>query len=213
MAARKHAIDDVSELRILLSPMIRMWDGRECVQAMLAGNGQWRQMEWPGFYGEYEAQRLLSKSRFRVGETFGHVQFDFKGNINWDIKVHCEGTSACPLNDVEAVDASIAAHGLHGLIVVRARCLYDEDGLFKAWHDDLKGGQSKYVQEARARGARSRTRKRAAVISSISFITIDASRAAEMNEFQKGMRNADGTPRRAKYLLSATQLHEWSEPD
>ena len=204
-----HVADDAMELRALLAPLVGHWDGKACIEQMRRADFQWRQMEWPGFYGEMRARDALAGSRFTVGETYRHVTFDFKGHINWDVKVHCDHSPASPLNDVVAVDESIASHGTHGLIIIEGECTLDGTGAFKAWHDALKGRVSDYELERIARGARSRARKTAVDIIRIAMVPLTRENIGRLGRFQRGMRNADGSLRNEKYQISRELIADY----
>lgn len=201
--------DDAAELRALLAPLVGHWDGKACIEQMKRADFQWRQMEWQGFYGEMRARDTLAGSRFTVGETYGRVTFDFKGHINWDVKVHCNHSPASPLNDVLAVDESIARHGTHGLIIIEGECTLDHTGAFKAWHDALKGGVSDYEVERIARGAPSRARKTAVEITRIAMVPLNRENIGRLGRFQRGMRNADGSLRNEKYQISRELIADY----
>jgi len=48
------------------------------------------------------------------------------------------------LNDKIAMDSSITEHSFHGEIIALFQPEYDDDGTFKEWHSNLKGGKSRY---------------------------------------------------------------------
>jgi hypothetical protein len=67
---------------------------------------------------------------------------------------------------------------------------------------------SKYVEERKKRGAPSRRRKSSAKVQDFLFLFFNGFEDLEkaknegwLAEFQKGMRNADGSPRREKYRV------------
>ena len=200
--------DDAIELRRRLAPLIGHWDGKTCIEQMKRADFQWRQMEWAGFYGEMAVRDALSGSRFTTGETIGRVTFDFKGYINWDVKVHCNQSPSAPLNDVRAIDESIARYGVHGLIIIEGECQIDRTGSFKAWHDALKEGVSAYEENRIARGAPSRARKAAVDTVRIALVPLTSSTVGRLGRFQGGMRNADGSPRNVKYKISRKMISE-----
>ncbi len=201
--------NDAAELTELLAPLVGHWDGKTCIEQMKRADFQWRQMEWAGFYGEMRVRDALEGSRFTGGDTFGNVTFDFKGHINWDVKVHCNHSRASPLNDVRAVDESIDWHGTHGLIIIEGECQLDHSGAFKAWHDALKGGVSAYEVERVARGARSRARKTALDVTRIALVPLTRENISRLGRFQGGMRNADGSRRNEKYQISKRLIIEY----
>ena len=152
---------------------------------------------------------MTSKIGFSAGPSFGRTQFDLLIEHVWDLKVHPENASSrMILNDQEAVDSCIEAWGGFGFVVVVGNAEYDESGAFKAWHDVLKGGTSKYEKDRVERGAPSRRRKIAFAPTGIKALYFSSRSDLErgLNErwislFQTGMRNSNGNPRRAKYQI------------
>jgi hypothetical protein len=205
-------IRDIGELRDALRKIPANWDGMEAILEMKnAGHQHWRQMEWIGFYAQYKLEKLLPPNgRIRFpGDVYGNMSFDFAGVINWDLKVHPNDKKDATLNDFEAINASIDENGSHGCVVVCVDCQYDAYGApFKHWHDELKGGVSKYEKERVARGAKSRRRKTLAVVTDIIFIQLNTKRVQQLKITQKGWRNSNGKPRRAKYAIKHQQIAE-----
>lgn len=98
-------------------------------------------------------------------------------------------------------------------MIVHGHAVFDRTGQFKLWHDAQKGGVSSYETNRVARGANSRVRKMAFELTRIQAIFFPS--VADLNVgrhhgwvdgFQEGMRNADGTPRRAKYALVTDRI-------
>jgi hypothetical protein len=109
---------------------------------------------------------------------------------------------------LRAIDRCIADFGVIGFILAVGTVVRDEDGSFKAWHDKLKGGVSRYERERVERRAPSRVRKKSFAVENYLTFALnsdDISRGISegwlKDSFQKGMRNADGSPRRAKYSV------------
>jgi hypothetical protein len=203
---------DILELRKTLQRFPPRWDGMQAIIEMKnAGDRHWRQMEWIGFFAQYKLEKLLqTDSRIRFpGKTYGNMSFDFAGCINWDLKVHPNDKGSAILNDCEAIDASIAEHGSHGCVVICVDCAYDaDDAAFKRWHDEVKGGVSNYEKERVTRGAKSRRRKTLAIVTDFVFIQLNALNVKELKIAQKGWRNSNGKPRRAKYSIKHHQIAE-----
>ena len=166
-------------------------------------------MEWIGFYGEMIAANALRDYCQIPGDKYGRVSFDAFRDINWDLKVHPNTQNQAILNDAEAMDLSYGEYGHHGLIILCVDCAYDEDGAFKAWHDQLKGGTSRYEQQRVARNAPSRKRKIAASLTEVALVVLDKERCRQLSKFQEGMRNSNGTPRRPKYAISHAQIAQF----
>lgn len=198
---------DVALLTAALSPLPTRWDGREAILELQRRDYNWRQMEWIGFYFEILCRDRIA-DEFRIpGEKYGNVSFDCRRSINWDMKASAIKTDRhiAVLNDIAATDASIAAHGAHGVIMALADVEYnDENRAFQKWHSELKGGLSKYERERIARNATSRYRKTRAVLRQILFLLITAENSANLGMYAQG-RNADGAPRNPKYQLDIAE--------
>lgn len=194
------------------------WDGKESILAMKdGGSRQWRQMEWIGFYFEFLCNKLLSAhdsySTMMNDErcAYGNTQFDGFLEIPWDYKVHAKNTSnhTVVLNDYEAIKSVIKKYGSVGVIVAIGEAEYnDENRFFQTWHNNLKGGVSDYEKDRIRRGVPSRRRKTKFTLQQILFIQINESVLKKTGLFQKGFRNADGSPRRKKVLLDLENLSD-----
>jgi len=200
---------------ILLEKLPQHVDGKDAILELKEADYQWRQMEWIGWYYEYKMFSILSETLGGGrGPAYGNMTFDYRRHLVWDLKAHPKhtnkGTPNEPmiLNDQEAVESCVAENGGVGFIVVKGEAQFDNSGEFKIWHDILKGGTSAYEHERIRRGATSRMRKVAFDIDSIDAYFIEDQSVLDrgieegwLKFFQKGMRNADGSPRRAKYAL------------
>ncbi len=212
-STRAEAILIAQHLIAALPPYV---DGREAIVEMRdSGSRHWRQMEWIGFYLEFLMEtKVVPALGLQVGPTFGKTTFDYELRHVWDLKTHPVSTPTAPMNDQQAVRNCITRHGGLGFLIVEVDAEYDDDlGTFKAWHDQIKGKRSSYESERIARGAPSRRRKssfRPTSILAIYFASLeDLQRGlAEtwLSEFQKGMRNSDGSPRRAKFMITPSQV-------
>ncbi len=173
-------------------------------------------MEWIGWYFEFKAYKLLkTKCGGDRGPKYGRTQFDYRLKNVWDFKAHPtngSSTSSIIINDKEAVDRCIAQYGGLGVVIAIGAADYDTDGGFKAWHDGLKGGISDYERARKARSAPSRIRKIAFNLLEYLFLWLegetirDGLRGGWISLFQQGMRNADGSPRRAKYQVNLDRV-------
>jgi hypothetical protein len=195
-------------------------DARTAINSMrLGGSRNWKQMEWIGFYPEFWFENRLSISLDAShGPRFGNMTFDIKRRYVWDLKAHSTGGSGwAPLNDIEAIRACIDRFDGVGFLVISGPCTYDEDGSFKAWHDELKGGQSDYSRRIADRGARSRRRKTSFSpdhLIAFRFSTQDqldqAMTEGWVKGFQEGMRNSNDTERRKKVMVDLMRIGKWS---
>ena len=173
-----------------------------------AGNKQWRQMEWIGFYFQFPCEQYLADLfKFQV-PRYGNASFDGFYQFPFDFKAHAINTSShkIPVNDREAIECGIRDYGSVGLIVAVGNAVYDENWIFYKWHEELKGKRSKYVLENVKRGAWSRLRKFSMTLKQISIIEINKKTLEDCGSFQTGFRNSDGSPRREKVLIDLEKL-------
>ena len=188
------------------------WDGKTAILHMRdAGSRHWRQMEWIGFYFQFLCEHALSAIADIPGPRYGNVEFDAFCEIPWDFKAHAINTSSHQVivNDSEATASAIQEYGAVGLILALGEVVYnDEQRTFQAWHEEVKGGQSKYTKDRIKRGAWSRRRKVSFDLEQISFIKITDETLVKCGSFQQDFRNADGSPRRAKVLIDLEELDE-----
>ncbi len=207
-SATGHRIGD-----LLLSQMRGRWDGRVCVEYLRRFDYQWRQMEWIGWYFEQRARSVLVEALGGgPGPCYGNVEFDYACDGVWDFKAHPTNQAAgwAYLNDVEAVRTCVHEHRHLGWVIAHGTADYDATGTFKAWHDALKGKTSAYEVERIRRGAKSRRRKVAFSLEGVAVVEfhgrddLDAAvRAGWLREdMQERQRNADGSPRAAKYGIN-----------
>lgn len=197
-------------------------DGRECVEEMKANlSKNWRQMEWMGFYLEEKSRSMLIDAiGGSAGPEYGNTKIDYVNEYVWDIKTHSlfdkngKYEPEAILNDTEAMERAIDEYGSMGFVMFLVEPEWDVDGSFKKWHDQLKGETSEYVKKRIERGAPSRIRKRACMISRIFIFRLDRESLARgmsdgwLKGFQKGMRNADGSPRRSKVNVLIDKISE-----
>jgi len=190
----------------------KFWDGRQSILEMReSGYPHWKQMEWIGFYFQFLCERYLSGIMKIPGPKFGKVEFDGFYFIPWDFKAHAINTSSHQIivNDSEAIANGIKTYNSVGLILALGKVLYnDEDRTFQKWHEELKGGKSKYELERIKRGAWSRLRKVSFDLQQISFIKITDETLVKCGSFQEDFRNSNGSPRKAKVLLDLEQIDE-----
>jgi len=209
MATLHQSNNEADLLKNKLQGLSKNWDGKNCIVEMKDNhNRNWRQMEWIGFYAEYAIRKLLNnQDNIKLqGDTFGRVVFDLGGTINWDIKAHPNSSASAILNDCEATNLSIAKNKYHGLIILCVDCEFDSTGLFKQWHDHLKGGKSDYEIARVARGAPSRKRKVSAKLTDINLILLSDENINQLGKAQEGWRNSDGGERRAKYSIKHNDI-------
>lgn len=163
-----------------------------------------------GFLLEFLCQNFFSEIIEIPGKKYGRTEFDAFCEISWDFKSHAANTTSHTVitNDTEAIANTIKEFGNYGIILAIGEVEYnDEERTFKKWHDDLKEGISKYETSRINRGAMSRRRKTEFVLSEIHFICFDSHTLLECSgTFQKGFRNADGSPRREKVTVNIRKI-------
>ncbi len=197
--------------QVLARDLPKIWDGQKCILELKKGDYQWRQMEWIGWYNEFKARQVVRASLGGGdGPRYGNTAFDYHRECVWDFKVHPMGDPWTILNDQEAIESCITDYGAAGFVVTLGDAKYnDTAGTFKRWHDALKGRISRYEQERIARGAPSRRRKVLFRVTGFVTFIFDGPAVVQgglrdgwLKKFQEGMRNADGSPRRPKYMIN-----------
>ncbi len=201
----------IQALRAACRRMPSVWDGRSSIIEMKEfGSRQWKQMEWMGWYFEFLCQRELEGILVMPGKKYGGTEFDAFGRMSWDFKAHAANTQSHMViaNDTEAIEKTLDDYGYYGLVLAIGEVEYnDEKRTFKTWHDSLKGGMSDYEVKRINRGAMSRRRKTAFVLSEIHLICLNEEMLNECSgSFQKGFRNADGSPRRSKIKIDISKI-------
>lgn len=196
-------VNDTLAAKRALSTLPTEWDGRKCILELKAADYNWRQMEWWAFYFEYCCRRSLAGEFRMPGDKIGTVSFDAKRSVNWDFKATAIKTDnhRSILNDVSAMDETLRKYGSHGLIVAMCDVEYnDTSRTFQKWHENLKGGKSRYELEREQRTEMSRYRKTCATLREILFLTINSNNVNLLDLHHQG-RNSNGEPRPAKYML------------
>lgn len=220
---RNGVIEEAKSIRHTLQKNISsIWDGKESILELKEVDYQWRQMEWIGFYFEYKAFATLKKNLDgQVGPRIGSTLFDYRRTFVWDFKSHPINSSSnwVITNDCEAVNICIEKYDGTGLIIAMGEAEYnDEDGSFRHWHSVLKGGPSDYVKKRKKRGASSRRRKTRFAVLDYLIIFLESKEDIERaidegwlsGDAQVGWRNADGSPRRAKYKIKVDSIGDWA---
>ncbi len=188
----------------------KIWDGKECILFM-KDNGctQWRQMEWPGFYFQFMCERILGQDGYMQvpGPLYGNVEFDGFKIIPWDFKAHsidaAKGDNGkVPTNGYNESLQAIDQYGTIGFIIMTGESAYDDENQsFKKWHDQLKGGISKYEKERIRRTSRSRRRKINFIPKELTFVFVDQENISSCGKFQANFRNSNGVARNSKIML------------
>ena len=204
-------VDTAESLRLASRNIPKIWDGRNAILEMKEGGSKnWKQMEWMGFYFEFLCHMHFDGIIDMPGKKYGNTEFDAFSEISWDFKTHAANSTSHRVitNDAEAIVNTIADYGYYEMILAIGEVEYnDEERTFKKWHDDLKNGISAYEKNRINRGAMSRLRKTEFILSEIHFASFDVEALGECgSSFQKGFRNADGSPRREKVTINIRKV-------
>lgn len=194
-----------------LSQMPNKWDAREVYSDWKNTNSSYlRQTEWIGWRFQELCECYLKQTRMFdfTKQRYGHADFDAFAEIPWDYKAHSrqnskgQQTRKIPGTDKRATLQAIKDYGAIGFILGMGDTIFnDEDRSFQHWHDELKGGLSKYEEERVARSAPSRLRKIAFTLKEIWIVEINKKLYKNLETFMEGFRNKDGSPRKAKVML------------
>ncbi len=187
----------------------KVWEGKLSILEMKQNNcHNWKQLEWPGWYFQFKCEEILAQNNFFKipGPKYGKVEFDGVKNIPWDFKAHTLQTNKSPqkipTNGWDETSQAILQYGEVGFIIANGSAQFDDmNQTFKKWHDALKGKASDYELKRIQRGATSRKRKTIFTLESIVFAFLNKETIQTCSQFQKGMRNANGKPRKAKVML------------
>lgn len=213
MKSYKSEYEDI--LKDLLPIIPKKITGKKAILQMKEeGSTNWRQMEWIGFWFEHIVkQTLADEPEILQHSKYGNTKFDLVRNYTWDLKVHPNQAKSLILNDLVAIKECLKQQKGLGFIILSGDVEYDIDSSFKNWHDELKGGVSKYETERVKRKAPSRRRKVSFTPTSIeafwfhSFSEIESCLAAGiLAEFQAGMRNSNGVLRLPKLMIKKIEL-------
>jgi hypothetical protein len=205
----KNYLEDINFIKDNVTKIDTIWDGKSCVlELKTAGDRQWRQMEWWGFYFEYKFKQVFSDKFSFPGDKFDKVKFDMRGAINWDLKAAAikSDNHRIILNDKIAMEKSVEKDGYHGEIIALCDVEYDDvNRTFQKWHTELKGGKSKYELEREVRTSISRYRKTKAVLTEIIFLILKKDDLDKLHIYKQG-RNSNGKPRPVKYMLDLESI-------
>jgi len=193
-----------------LKKIPKKWDGKESISDMKNNCGRhWKQMEWVGWYFEFLCQKylkdLLEFHKIRYGRTF----FDGFCEVPFDFKTHISNSKNknFVINDTEAILKALEDYKFIIIIMVIGKAEYNDlDRKFYKWHEEIKGGKSKYELERIKREAPSRLRKTNFDIEKIIIFKFDKETLKKCKGFQTGFRNSNGKPRRPKVSLNPDDL-------
>lgn len=210
-------VNDFSRVSAIIKDEISQdIDGKTAILEMKAADGQWKQMEWIGWYFEHFVEnKVLEAVGGTVGPTYENTTIDLMLSSPWDLKVHPLDKKAAILNDIEAINACIKQYGRLNYLLLEGNATYDDvKQSFKRWHDSLKGEPSAYVKSGNAIGRRSRVRKTSFRPTRMLGICLDDKTlrhgisSGAIKRFQDGMKNSNGTKRRGKYQILPNKIDD-----
>lgn len=186
--------------------------GEEAVaQLREAGNRNWGQTEWLGWWVEHFGTEILFE-RFggARGPRFGNTEFDYQLIRVFDLKAHASQSGPdVILNDLEACQAAVLQTGGLGFAIATADVTYDDDRhTFYRWHQAVRG---KPFEE---RSPRSRRRKTFARFRHVDVVYFDGPHALQVALDGKILvrmaqgRQTSGAAREPKYRLRIPALSE-----
>lgn len=193
-------------------------DGKSAVIEMKEeGFLGWAQVEWAGFYIKYLIQKIcqenLSNTNIRP-YNLERNRFFIKGSYIWDARFHANDEyKRIPLGDVEDYDNIAEQNEGIGILIVDSVASPDNDGDFRRWQEEIKGGPSKYTITREMEGRRPQPRKKDFYIKKVLayYFTPDDLRIGVDEkwidaEFQDKWRNADESDRNPKYRLHLNRV-------
>lgn len=203
-------LTDLKNITEILKKFPKYLDGKESILYLKEKDYNWKQLEWIGWFFECWCKENL---KLNVGNTYGKTIFDanFMG-YDFDYKAHCchnfsgKETPILITNDLEATKNTIEEHGSTYLIVANLEPIPDDNGLFKLWHDTLKGSISKYCQDGIKNNRRSRKRKKSAICNSISIYEINNDTFNKYFSIFKQGKNSNGKERQLKVKVNINNL-------
>lgn len=179
------------------------WEGKEAVLELKEAEYNWKQNEWPGFYFDYHMGRILKDYQgFRVpGDEIRNTKFDATGVGLWEWKTKAITSKGekhvCILNDKEAMDEGIRNYGSIGIALLLIRAEADKDGMWRVWHNTLKGEPSNYVKNV-IRGKS--VRKTRVETVGLYILRVDETNLHLLNTMKQG-RNSNEKARPLKYKV------------
>jgi len=192
-------------------------DGKQAIQEMKdGGDPYWREMEWPAYYISFLLKNQL-RGRMQIVER-GRKRICFQGEHPWDVRIKATDyrTPWVILTDVRNTDRVFDDGRGFGLIVIFVIVTKDEDGTFRQWHEELKGGSSEYTRRVEREGRRPRMRKKEMFLikgTAWFFPTLaEFKRGVDEGwldeDFARTMRNSDRRSRNPKYAIDISRIPE-----
>lgn len=185
-------------------------DGREAIQEMkIAGFPGWQEVEWAGYHIKFLVQNAcIDNLSDRIRPYTEGKRHLVKGNFLWDTRLRATDVRLIHLGDVDEYNEIIRKNNGIGILFVDVYSHKDENGDFRRWHEEFKGGPSLYTIEREIEGRHVRKRKiDYSILKIFAFFFTNHDLIKGLKEgwltdtFQGTMRNQDGTPRNTKYSI------------
>lgn len=186
-----------------------VWEGRRMVELMAqAGFRHARQTEWPGWFFEYLSLDSLIAEFGGGPHRVGSVEFDYRGSYTWDLKTHSSARAQVILNDQASIEEAIERFGGIGFIILHGEAGFEGEPEFWRWHNEFRKGRALTPEELQRTDSRAlKTTFRPTHLEAL-WLDAGALESDAVRVFHQG-RQADGSPRKPKYLLdlpSATEV-------
>jgi len=191
-------------------------DGRDAILEMKDNEYPgWGEVEWAGHHVKYLIQKLCNDGlshKIAIYDLKKKRHF-VKGNFIWDARFKAHESNNVPLGSVDDYEDITKKNGGIGILIVDALSIPDFSGDFRRWHEEQKGGSSKYSIERELDGRSERTRKTSYAFGKILsfFFTYDDLRKGVKDGWMKDnwqitMRNSRGESRTPKYVLKVNKI-------
>ena len=207
----KQIVNMVGKLRLASQNMPKIWDGRKCILEMKdAGFKEWQQIEWLDPYFKFLCQKHFDGIIDMPGKKYGITEFDAFCEISWDFKLQAVNTTTYSIiaNNVDAIVKIINDSRYYGMILAIGEVEYnDQEKTFKKWQNQLTLQQYQHDTNRINRGAMSRYRKIAFLLSEIHFICLNSKTLNQCSVlFQTGFGNADSNSRHTKIMIDIRNI-------
>ena len=176
-------------------------DGKQAILQMKEEGGNWRQMEWIGWYYEY----LLDKMNIRnntpyYSPTGRKVYLDYRiDGILTDLKTHVLNSNAkdVVLNDRKAIEDAVKTEGIVRILLLKGNAVKDDENRsFQKWHCNLANSNFNPL---------GRQRKKSFDLTSILLLEINQHNICNLNIMNQG-KNSNGKPRPPKFLIKKNDV-------
>jgi len=194
-------------------------DGRYAIQEMKEKElPSWKENEWQGYYLKHLVRELCDEKCPGIESYTEGKNYLVKGEYLWDVR-NKTADEEIPtiLFSNQVMNKFLDEFGGIGVIIADSVAYSDENGDFRRWHEELKGGESEYTKKRKAEGRPPRKMKTAFVIIKVGayyFTEDDFKKGVAQGwldrSFQRNMRQFNGSSRGGKcfYLFVILTMTE-----